>query len=82
MKIASIAYPESVSSYQNNSIDPHEADWLALETAHARQALGVAPRWGLTTAIARTMDWYRAQAAGADARALCEADFTAFETLQ
>ena len=82
VKIASIAYPESVSSYQNNSIDPHEADWLELETAHARQALGVAPRWGLTTAIARTMDWYRAQAAGADARALCEADFTAFETLQ
>lgn len=82
IKIASNSYPESTCSYQNNSGGLHEAGWLALETAHARQALGVAPRWGLTTAIARTMDWYRAQGNGADARALCEADFTAFETYQ
>lgn len=82
IKIASNSYPESACSYQNDSEDLHEAGWLALDTAHARQALGVAPRWGLTTAIARTMDWYRAQGNGADARALCEADFTAFETYQ
>ena len=79
LKLASRAYPESAKSYQNNSSHPHEAGWLALETAHARQALGVAPRWGLDAAVARTMDWYRAHAAGQDARALCLADIAAWQ---
>lgn len=79
LKLASSAYPESVVSYQNNDSNPHEAGWLALETACARAALGVTPRWGLATAIERTMAWYRAQAAGQDARALCLADLHAFE---
>ena len=57
----------------------HEADWLALETAHARQVLGVAPHWALSTAVARTMNWYRQQHGGADARALCLADIDAWE---
>jgi len=81
VKMASNAYPASAISYQNESSAPYEAGWLALETAHARQALGVAPRWGLQEAVARTMAWYRAQAEGGDARALCEADFRAFETI-
>lgn len=79
VKMASSAYPESATSYENHSKGPHEAGWLALETAHARQALGVAPRWGLTTAVERTMAWYRAQQGGADARALCLADLNAWE---
>ncbi len=82
VKMAASAYPESIISYQNESNTPHEAGWLALETAHARQALGVAPRWGLQEAIARTMAWYRAQSAGGagdNARALCLADIAAWE---
>ena len=66
-------------SYQRNSNLVHEAGCLALETAHARQALGVAPRWGLDTAVERTMAWYRAQQGGADACALCLADLDAWE---
>lgn len=61
-------------SYENNSNQPHEAGWLALETAHARQALGVQPCWPLATTVRRTMDWYAAQQQGADARDLCHAD--------
>jgi len=57
---------------------PHEAGWLALEVAHARVALGVAPRWSLADAVRRTMHWYRAQADGGDARALCLADIDAY----
>lgn len=79
IKMAASAYPESATSYQNDIDSPHEADWLALETAHARQALGVAPRWHLATAVERTMAWYRTQADGADARALCLADLAAWE---
>ena len=78
-KTASRAHSISATSYENHSKGPHEAGWLALETAHAHQALGVAPRWGLTTAVERTMAWYRAQQGGADARALCLADLDAWE---
>ncbi len=66
-------------SYQKSSNLVHEAGYLALETAHARQALGVAPRWELDTAVERTMAWYRAQQGGADACALCLADLDAWE---
>ena len=79
IKMASGAYPQSTTSYESNSGQPHEAGWLALETAHARQVLGVVPRWGLTTAVARTMAWYRAQQQGANARALCMVDLDAWE---
>lgn len=79
LKLASSAYPSSTISYQKSISQPHEACWLTLETAQARAALGVAPRWGLGEAVARTMAWYRAQAAGQDARTLCLADLRAFE---
>ncbi|MDR6156449.1 nucleoside-diphosphate-sugar epimerase [Acidovorax delafieldii] len=79
VELASSAYPSSAISYENNSECPHEAGWLALETAHARHVLGVAPHWSLNTAVARTMNWYRQQHGGADARALCIADIDAWE---
>lgn len=79
IKMASSPHVHCSTSYENDSDAPHEANWLALETAHARQALGIAPRWNLPTAVARTMAWYRAQQSGADARALCLADIDAWE---
>ena len=57
---------------------PHEAGYLALETAKARRVLGIAPRWTLAEAIQHTMAWYRAWREGADARALCLADIDAY----
>lgn len=78
IELASDAYPASATSYEKNSNHPHEANWLALETAHARSTLGVQPRWPLATAVARTLDWYRAQHAGGDALALCHADIDAY----
>lgn len=69
-----------VVRYEKQSDSVHEAGWLALETAHARRTLGVRPRWPLATAVGRTMDWYRAQHRGADARALCLADLDAWES--
>ncbi|MCE2910712.1 MAG: CDP-glucose 4,6-dehydratase [Pseudomonadota bacterium] len=58
---------------------PHEAGWLALETAHARQRLGVRPAWDLDEAVQRSVRWYRHFADGADAAALCSADIEAHE---
>lgn len=56
----------------------YEAKWLALETAKARQTLGIAPRWGLEEGIRRTIEWYRRYLEGQNADRLCEADIAAF----
>jgi CDP-glucose 4,6-dehydratase len=50
---------------------PHEAHFLRLDCAKARQRLGWAPIWGLDEALRRTVAWRRALDAGADM-----ADFT------
>lgn len=67
--------------YGDGTAGPHEAGWLALEIAKARVALGVRPQWSLAEAVRRTMNWYRAQREGADARGLCEAEIAAYEAL-
>jgi CDP-glucose 4,6-dehydratase len=58
---------------------PHEAGWLALETAKVRNVLGVSPRWSLAQAVQRSMAWYRWQIEGHDARDLCITDVGDFE---
>lgn len=58
---------------------PHEAGWLALETAKAHTMLGVQPRWSLAEAVGRTVAWYRQHAEGADSLAQCVSDITAYE---
>lgn len=73
------AYGSGEIHWGDGSEGPHEAGWLALETARARTVLRVQPRWTLQESITRTMDWYRRQYAAADARALCDADIQAFE---
>lgn len=60
--------------YGDGSEGPHEAGWLALETAKARSLLSVQPCWGLTESVTRTINWYRSQAAGGNARTLCQAE--------
>lgn len=60
------------------SLGPHEAEWLALETAVSRDVLGVCPRWPLKKAVESTLHWYRSHSDGVDARSLCEADIAAY----
>ncbi|MCA0399618.1 MAG: CDP-glucose 4,6-dehydratase [Proteobacteria bacterium] len=66
-------------AYGDGSQGPHEAGWLALETAKARTMLGLKPLWSIEENVRRTLAWYRAQHAGADARMLCEAEIAAYE---
>lgn len=77
--LARIAYGAGDVDYGDGSEGPHEAGWLALETAKARLTLGVKPRWPLTEAVTRTMHWYRRLADGADARQLCREDIAAYQ---
>lgn len=57
---------------------PHEATLLQLDSTKACTRLGWAPRWTLDRALAATVEWYRAEAEGASARALCEAQIADF----
>jgi CDP-glucose 4,6-dehydratase len=54
----------------DDAVAPHEAAVLRLSTEKAVARLGWRPRWPLATAVERTVEWYRAQHAGADASAL------------
>lgn len=78
VKSAQAAFGRGETQFDAAPQGPHEAGWLALETAKARHALGVRPRWNLDTSVHRTMAWYRAQVDGADAQALCLADIRDF----
>ncbi len=79
VELARSAYGSGVARYANSIEGPHEAGWLVLEIARAREVLGVVPQWNLPEAVKRTMAWYRAQQEGAAARELCEVEIAAYE---
>jgi CDP-glucose 4,6-dehydratase len=76
---AQAAYGMGEVAWGDGTEGPHEAGWLALEIAKARTVLGVKPRWSLAESVQRTIHWYRQLHDGADARALCLSDITAYE---
>ena len=80
VQLAQGIYGMGQVSWGDGTEGPHEAGWLALEIAKSRTVLGVQPRWTLVESVQRTIHWYRQQREGADARALCEADISAYET--
>jgi CDP-glucose 4,6-dehydratase len=82
IELARISYGRGATIFGDGTQGPHEAGWLALEIAKARQVLGVHPKLTLTQSVESTMAWYQAQAAGADARTLCETDIAAYEAAE
>ncbi len=72
------SFPKADVIYGDGTAGPHEAGWLALETALARTKLDILPRWGIAESVSRTMAWYKAEAEGQSALALCDADIKAF----
>jgi len=78
VELARAAYGRGEVAYGDGQDGPHEAGLLVLDASRARHALGIRPRWPLATAVGRSMAWYRAQADGADARALCLDDIAAY----
>jgi CDP-glucose 4,6-dehydratase len=80
VEMAQRAFGTGTVAWGGGDDGPHEAGFLALEIDKARALLGIQPRWTLDVTIERTMRWYREQHAGTDARALCDADISAFET--
>jgi CDP-glucose 4,6-dehydratase len=51
--------------------NPHEAKLLSLNCQKAVRRLKWRPRWGIKTALERTLHWYQAHAAGESMRSLC-----------
>ena len=76
---ARIAFGCGEVVFGDSNSGPHEAGWLALDTAKVTAALGLTPRWPLAETVSRTMVWYRAQQQGVEARSLCEAEIAAYE---
>ena len=58
---------------------PHEAHYLALDSAKARDQLGWTPVWDLDEALAEVVAWYRALHDGEDMRAVTLRQIKAFE---
>ena len=59
---------------------PHEAGFLALDSAKARERLGWAPAWDLDAALARIVEWHVGHRDGADMRALTLAQVEAYRS--
>jgi CDP-glucose 4,6-dehydratase len=79
VELARAAYGRGEVAWGDGREGPHEAGLLALDIAKAKTDLLFSPRWNLSESVARTMNWYRQQVAGADARTLCVADIVEFE---
>lgn len=60
----------------------HEAGQLKLDCSKARAQLGWTPTWTLSEALAHTVEWFQAHAAGTSATELCYRQFQQFEAAQ
>ncbi len=76
--LAKPVFPHAVTTWGAEGKGAHEARWLALDTAKARQTLGLTPVWPLDDAVRRTMEWYRDRMNSRDASDLCMADIAAY----
>lgn len=57
-------------TYEVGQVDgPHEANFLKLDNAKAKECLGWNPVWGVNEAIEKTVEWTRAWLEGGDAAA-------------
>lgn len=57
---------------------PHEANFLKLDCSKIRSALGWTPRWHISEAIAKTVEWSKAYLNGQDISAVMEKQINAF----
>jgi len=80
VELACAAYGNGTVDYGDGSEGPHESGWLVLDAGKTESVLGLSQRWTLIEGVKRTMAWYRARQGGADARALCLADMSDFES--
>ncbi|OHX20824.1 CDP-glucose 4,6-dehydratase [Chromobacterium sphagni] len=64
---------------QRDANSAHEAHYLRLDCAKARQGLGWQPRWSLRDTLQRICDWHRQHLADADMRSVCLQQIHAYQ---
>ena len=57
---------------------PHEANFLKLDCSKLKKTFGWKPRWSFETAIAKSVEWYKAYAAGEEITACMDAQIRDF----
>lgn len=62
----------------DDRVQPHEARFLRLDCAKARERLGWRPRWRLDDGLAATVAWYRGFAEGVNVRQLVQRQISQF----
>lgn len=76
------AWGNSPHSLVDTGARPHEAGLLRLDCSKARAALGWRPTLALDEALAWIVDWHKAVAGGADARAITLTQIAEFQALR
>lgn len=61
---------------------PHEAHHLKLDISKARQRLGWSPRWSLSTALDKVIDWHKAWMGGENMRGYALRQIAEYQTGQ
>jgi CDP-glucose 4,6-dehydratase len=70
-----ITYPDEVT-------EMHESDWIGLDTAKADQILNFRSVLTVQESVTKTMQWYLESSRGKNARDLCEAEISQYESLR
>lgn len=55
----------------DENVHPHEANYLKLDISKAEMKLGWQPKWKLTTALSKIIDWHQAWLDKSDTRTKC-----------
>jgi CDP-glucose 4,6-dehydratase len=63
---------------RDESVQPHEANYLKLDISKARAGLGWQPRWSLGEALESIVAWHRAWLRGDDMHDYCNAELERF----
>ena len=66
---------------RDESVQPHEANYLKLDISRARSQLHWRPRWPLAEALDNIIAWHRAWLSGADMRGYCFDELIRFQSV-
>lgn len=75
------AWGNSVRWQQVGGEQPHEANYLRLDSSKARQQLGWLPKLHLATALEWVVEWYKAYGTGGDVKQLTQEQIARFQEL-
>jgi CDP-glucose 4,6-dehydratase len=70
VRMAARIWGADATWHSDDTAHPHEAGQLRVDASKAREHLGWQPRWPLSRAVERTIEWYKSFLSGEDMREL------------